>query len=255
MSRAEVIPPRYEFKYLVTEDVAQAMRRALPPFCVLDRHSAKAKDHQNAIQSLYLDTPGRDLYWQSRSESHGRIKVRVRAYGDSPAFLELKRKSHGIVRKSRARVARTHWVERVQGVLPDHATSFERDFRVQVDRHLLEPATLVRYQREAWEGAFDSYARVTFDRAITFQPVQTLTLDGDPSAWQPMDDARSTMGIRRAVVLELKSGLDLPQWMQRLIERFGLFRQSYSKYCLSIERSAGRKASLPLPPTVPTWSL
>lgn len=249
------IPPRYEFKYLVTEAQAQALRRALPPFCVLDRHSASSANLRYSIQSLYLDTARRDLYWASRAEQVGRLKVRVRGYGNDAVFLEVKRKDHGVVRKSRARISAVDWALRLQGLMPQDASRFEQDFRAQVARHLLEPATVIRYEREAWEGAFDRYARVTFDRRITFQPARRLSLEGEGKGWQPMDDARSTAGLRQAVVLELKSSLDVPSWMVDLIQRFSLHRHSYSKYCLSIERSQGRKASLPFAPTVPTWSL
>lgn len=248
------VPPRREYKYLITEPQAAAVRGALAPFCSLDRHSLNAIDRQYLIETLYLDTPRRDLYWASRAEQPGRLKVRVRTYGDrSQAFFELKRKQGDIVRKSRARVPFEGWAERLNGVLREDASPLERDFRARVDRHLLGPATLVRYRREAWVGEFDDYARVTFDREVRFQPARALSFTADESAWLPLDDLYATSRVPRAIVLELKCGYAVPRWMQRLAERLELFRLSYSKYCTSIERSEGRNDPLHLAPTTPTW--
>lgn len=250
-----VIPARHELKYLVTVEQAAAISEHLAPYCALDRHSAASSRRQYVIQTLYLDTPRRQLYWASRAEQPGRLKVRVRTYGDGgPVFFELKRKSHGIIRKSRVRVARAGWAQRITGPLSDDAAFVERDFRTYVDRHHLEPAVLVRYRREAWVGLYDDYARVTLDREVRVQPLRTLSLEPDEAGWLPIDDSRSTRGVVRGVVLELKSGLEVPAWMRRLIERFGLQRTSYSKYCLGIEHCFGRRHPLALAPTVPGWS-
>jgi hypothetical protein len=248
------VPPRHEFKYLITEAQARAVRGALAPYCTLDRHSQTAPEHQYVIETLYLDTPRRGLYWASRAEQPGRMKVRVRTYGDRDlVFLEVKRKQGDVVRKSRARVPFAGWAGRLTGPLPDDASPLERDFRAQVDRHLLEPATLVHYRREAWVGEFDDYARVTFDREVRFQKARALSFTADASAWLPLDDVFATRQVPRAVVLELKCGLQAPRWMKRLTEQLGLFRLSYSKYCTSIERSEGRNDPLRLAPTTPTW--
>ena len=249
------IPPRHELKYLVPEEDAQRIRRMLRPFCELDTHSQASKDSQYLIKSLYLDTSRHQLYWASRVEQVGRMKVRVRTYGgaNSPVFLEVKRKHRRMVRKSRAMVPREGWASR-GAQLPAGAGSREQDFWAQVSRHLLEPMTLVRYQREAWVGVHDDYARVTFDREVQFQTWESWTLDGDDSAWYSMDDEACTRQVPRAVVLELKCPTDAPVWMQRLVQSLELFRLSFSKYCISIERGFGRGHPLGLAPTAPSYS-
>lgn len=248
------IPPRREYKYLVTEEDAWRIKSSLPPFCELDRHSQDSPDSQYVIQSLYLDTPRHHLYWASRTEQVGRMKVRVRSYGGpGPIFLEIKRKHRRIIRKSRAKVPAVDWERRGTDTPPD-AGSFEQDFWSQVARHLLEPKTLVRYRREAWVGVYDEYARVTFDREVQFQPWEAWSLDGDDSAWCAMDDPESARLVRRAVVLELKCPPIAPMWMQRLVQRLELYQLSFSKYCTSIERGFGSRHPLHLAPTVPSYS-
>lgn len=248
------IPLRHELKYLISDEAADALSRALPPFCERDAHSARSADGQYLIQSLYFDTPRRDLYWASRMEHAHRLKVRVRTYEQGPVFLEVKRKARGLVRKSRAAVRREDWVGRITGPLPDDASPAEQDFRVQIDRHLLQPVVLVRYRREAWLGAFDDYARVTIDRHIESQPRDVLSLDPGTGGFWPIDDSRSMLGVRHGVVVELKSSLAMPAWMERLVARLELWRLSFSKYCVSLERAFGRGNSMPVPPTLPTYA-
>ena len=249
-----MIPLRHEYKYLVSEEDAERIRRALSPYCALDRYSQDSADTQYLIQSLYLDTPRHQLYWASRSEQPGRMKVRVRSYGGaSPVFLEVKRKHKNLIRKSRTMVPDAGWASRGEA-LPGDAGPFEQDFWAQVSRHLLEPMTLVRYRREAWVGLYDDYARVTFDREVQFQPWSHWSLEGDDSAWYPMDDALSARSVRHAVVLELKCSTVAPLWMERLVASLELSRSSFSKYCTSIERGFGRRHPLNLAPSAPTYS-
>lgn len=248
------IPLRHELKYLISDEAADALSRILPPFCERDAHSARGVDGRYLIQSLYFDTPRRDLYWASRMEHSQRLKVRVRTYEQGPVFFEVKRKARGLVRKSRAAVRREDWVRRITGPLPDDASPAEQDFRVQIDRHLLEPVVLVRYRREAWLGTFDDYARVTIDRQIECQPHDVLSLDINARGLCPLDDSRSMLGVRRGVVVELKSSLAMPVWMERLVARLELWRLSFSKYCLSMERAFGRRNPMPVPPTLPTYA-
>lgn len=248
-----LIPPRRELKYLLADEQARALARQLPPFCGLDAHSKGAPEGQYQVTSLYLDTPRHQLYWASRAEQPGRLKARIRAYEEGPVFFELKRKDHQVVRKTHAAAPRDGWAERLGAPLADDAEAGERDFRAVVERHLLAPTVLVRYRREAWVGLYDAYARVTIDRALQYQPCAALALEGDPGGWHSFDDRRAAFGVERAVVVELKCGLSVPLWMQRLIERLSLHRQSFSKYCLSIERAYGRHHPMGLSPTVPTW--
>ena len=249
-----VIPQRHELKYLISDEQAVALSRSLSPWCEPDSNSSRSTTGRYLVQSLYFDTPERGLYWASKAEHHNRLKVRVRAYEAGPVFFEVKRKSKRLIRKSRAMVDREGWAQRITGAMAADASPFEQDFRAQIDRHLLEPAVLVRYQREAWVGVFDDYARVTIDRQVEYQLHDRLSLDANPNGWMPLDDPKSTLNVRRGVVLELKSSVAMPGWMHRLIATLGLWRLSYSKYCLAIERAQGRKNPLPLAPTIPTWS-
>jgi hypothetical protein len=231
------IPDRYELKYLVPEWQVEAVRRAIAPFCVLDPNSASAPSHAYASQSLYLDTCNRDLYRVSRERHARRWKARVRRYdGSDTVFLEVKNKDHDMVKKPRARIPAAGWVERVHGPLHAEASPAERLFCQRLERCQLLPTLMVRYQREAWLSTVDSYARVTFDRQVACQPWTDWSLDADPRNWVALDGERTTLGVPRAVVLELKCLRAVPRWLSNVARSAGLQKIRYSKYCRAVER-------------------
>ncbi|MBN2574696.1 MAG: polyphosphate polymerase domain-containing protein [Deltaproteobacteria bacterium] len=239
------IPDRYEFKYLIPERQVDAIRRAIEPFCTLDPHSARDPSGQYGIQSLYLDTPNRDLYRISREKRARRWKARVRAYdGSDTVFLEIKNKDHDMVKKPRARVPAEGWAERVLGRLRPDATQAERLFRQRVERYRLVPTLMVRYRREAWLSIVDSYARVTLDRVVVCQPWDDWSLGADPRNWVALDSERSMWGVPSGVVLELKCLRAVPRWLSSLTRLAGLPRTRYSKYCKGVERLFARDTLL-----------
>ncbi len=237
---ALVIPRRYELKYAVPEELADAVRAAILPYCSLDRFCAARPDRSYAIRTLYLDTTGWDLYRTSRGPRARSLKVRVRTYGDdglAPVFLEVKAKDHGFVEKTRARTDAA-WVDRLRGATPPGASPEEVAFRDALALRPLAPVLLVRYEREAWLGTLDEYARVTFDRRITCEPCARWDLGGVAAA-VALDDAASLRGVRRGVILELKCTVDVPRWLTSVVRRLGLTRAAYSKYCTGVERLWG----------------
>ena len=241
------IPDRYELKYVIPDWQVDAIRRTIAPYCVLDPHSARSADHQYIIESLYLDTPARDLFLASKVRSPRRWKARIRRYveGLCPTgmvFLEVKKKSCDLIKKPRARVPAEGWAERLTCPLHADASPAERLFRARLERHRLVPTLLVRYQREAWTSVVDSYARVTFDRRVTCQPWSHWDFDGNPSGWLPLDNRRMMRTVPHAVVLELKCTTAVPRWLSNLIRSAGLSRTSFSKYCNAVERIWGRDA-------------
>jgi hypothetical protein len=239
------IPDRYELKYLIPEWQVDEVRRAIEPFCVLDPNSARVPNHEYGIQSLYLDTPTRDLYRISRERRAQRWKARVRRYDDSDqVFLEVKNKDHDMVKKTRARIPAKGWVEHVHGPVDQNASPAERMFCRRLDRYHLVPMLMVHYLREAWLSTVDSYARVTFDRQVVCQPWADWSLDADERNWLALDSARSMLTVPRGVVLELKCLSAVPLWLSNVSRSAGLQKARYSKYCRGVERLYARDTLL-----------
>jgi hypothetical protein len=239
------IPDRYELKYLIPEWQVDEIRRAIEPFCVLDPNSARVPSHEYGIQSLYLDTPTRDLYRISRERRPQRWKARVRRYDNSDqVFLEVKNKDHDMVKKTRARIPAQGWVERVHSPLDRNASPAERMFCQRIERHHLVPMVMVHYMREAWLSTVDSYARVTFDRQVVCQPWADWSLDADERNWLALDSAASMLTVPRGVVLELKCLSAVPRWLSSVSRNAGLQKARYSKYCRGVERLYARDTLL-----------
>ena len=241
------IPDRYEFKYLISEEQVDEIRRAIEPFCVLDPNSEREPSHAYGIQSLYLDTPTRDLYRISREKRGRRWKARIRRYdGADTVFLEIKNKDHDMVKKSRARIPAAGWYERVHGPIAADASPAERLFCYRLERYHLIPMLMVRYRREAWLSTVDFYARVTFDRQVVCQSWADWSFDVDDRNWLALDSRRTMLGVPRGVVLELKCLNAVPRWLSHLVRNAGLQKILYSKYCRGVERLFARDTLLRL---------
>jgi SPX domain protein involved in polyphosphate accumulation len=239
------IPDRYELKYLISDSQTDGVRRAIEPFCVLDAHAGNAPDHHYIIRTLYLDTPGMDLYRMSCEKRSRKWKARVRQYGEGDAasstvFLEVKTKDGNVVSKLRTRMPAEGWAERLMGAPSQNVSLAEMTFRERLERHALEPTLLVRYEREAWLSTIDAYVRVTLDRRIACQRWSHWQLQGGDHGWLALDSCRTMKTVPTGVVLELKCTTAVPKWLSGLVHSLGLTRTRYSKYCQGIERTSGR---------------
>ena len=232
---------RYEYKYFVPEDRADAIRSFIRPYAALDRHAARTPERRYVIHNIYLDTPGLDFYQACVSGDADRIKLRIRWYDEKalgPFYLEVKRKIRQVVVKDRAQLSREEFQAFVRGdrVAATEGPAFQAVclFRDQVSLRGAVPTLLSRYTREAYESLFGDYARLTLDRAMCYQPARSFTLPEEPRAWTYVDAAPATGGVRRALVLELKFTRDFPRWMSDLVAEFDLERCGFSKYVSSI---------------------
>lgn len=235
------IPRRYELKYVIPEALVDAVREAILPWCTLDRFCAARAERHYTIRSIYLDTPARDLYRRCREGRPRRLKVRMRTYeggGEAPVFLEVKRKDHGLVLKTRGRIDARAAARLREGPAAG-AGPAELLFHEQLQRHALEPTLIVRYEREAWTSTVDAYGRVTFDRRITCQPWTRWDFAAPAGARVSIDGGLAMRQVPRAVLLELKCTVDVPRWMTELVGRLGLVRSGYSKYCTAVDRLWG----------------
>ena len=96
---------RYEFKYIVTECRAAAVRDFIRSYLEPDPYADPEQGNSYFLSSLYLDTPDLALYRQTATGEKNRFKLRIRFYDndpESPALLELKRRVTDTVLKDRA---------------------------------------------------------------------------------------------------------------------------------------------------------
>ncbi|MBK8253949.1 MAG: polyphosphate polymerase domain-containing protein [Polyangiaceae bacterium] len=241
MSLLDEIPPRYELKYLITEDLVPSIRQTIRNTCKIDRYAGP--DGTYRIRSLYFDTARYELFMANEHEQRDRFKVRARAYPGktSPVFLEVKRRVLDVIIKSRVAVPADKWLDVLAGKsevidqLPKGGREKAHVFLSRYFRHHLEPVLLVEYEREAYESQYDAYARATFDRNILAQEQRTLSLEADPHRWRPIDHRAQTRTNQIVTVLELKFERRPPAWMSSLVRGYELSRYSFSKYCYGLQ--------------------
>ena len=69
---------RYERKFLVTEQIASAIRGFVASYLSHDEHMAGTGSDGYRVCSLYLDSPSLGLYDQSCNGIKNRYKLRIR---------------------------------------------------------------------------------------------------------------------------------------------------------------------------------
>ena len=233
---------RREFKYLVPNEVARDIAKAISGVCSLDVFAGSNGDY--AIRSLYFDTDQLGLYWANEREEMSRFKIRVRSYPPytERVWLEVKARNGDSIYKTRSSLPAKQWAELVRnpsegslGALPVQDRQMLERFAYHVHVHDLKPTVLVEYNREAYFSRVDDYARVTFDRNVRCQDQTQWTTDATEEHWRVVDHPVQTHTDRAMCVVELKFAAMVPRWMNVLIQNFEMIRYSFSKYCYSID--------------------
>lgn len=230
---------RFERKYLVTDEVAIAVRDAIRPFVECDVHMPPNSVRGYVVHSLYLDNASLDLYQQTRQCQSERFKLRIRFYDhqtEGKAYVEIKEKSGGQVYKRRYGANR----ELIESMLNDpqsellaqalsngaRGSALEEFCRVR-DEIAADPKLFVTYDREAYNSNSGPQVRVTFDRRIRANPF------GRNAGLDVPRFGANVGGLN--VLLEFKYAGDPPQWVQDALDTFVLKRASFSKFAECID--------------------
>ncbi len=236
---------RFEQKFIIHPRLVAPIRKYLEFFTVADPNG-KGDIPEYITTTLQLDTPTMDLALAKERKCFARFKLRIRTYGtdsnpNNPVFFELKRKVGVVIIKSRARMKRSQFLPN-SVVDPSKAPMLKSP---KENNNLIEfcritrkigarPKMLIRYIRESYFGANDDYARITFDRRVSYRPTREWRLPGEEVAdfkyWRAMD---TQTGLRRpypGYIFELKAMRDTPTWMLELVRRFNLTNTGFCKY-------------------------
>jgi hypothetical protein len=239
MARHEMQLSRKELKYIITDDVALAVREFVRPYLEMDEFCVGKPNLSYAIHSLYLDSDNLDLFWHTINGNKNRYKLRVRFYDDkptTPVFFEIKRRENDAIFKQRAAVRRAAVPVLLAGQLPDPTHLFagkpkeivalQNFCRLMMDIGA-KPKSQVSYLREAWVSPHDNSVRVTLDRDVInmpkFEPVLSTHVDPLPPVFG------------KKVVLELKFTGRFPNWFGEMVRIFGCTQCGAAKYAMGIE--------------------
>lgn len=254
---------RREEKYVLDALQVQSMRAAL------EGHMEPDQFGKTRIDSLYYDTPNRDLIARSIEKPLYKEKLRVRSYGDitqaQAVFIELKKKYKGVSYKRRMRLSQEGAMAYFDGMSyeeaqfrfpiegegsPSGLDAESRQIAHEIDAFFrryenLQPSMLITCVREAWCPSDDGSAegvRITFDEHLAY-----LDLASQSTQKRQASSFRSIVPSN-TVVMEIKCAGAYPLWLVEALTSCRAYPQSFSKYGMAYQlcherRQPSRKES------------
>lgn len=218
---------RYETKYLLSEQQCEAFLAAASELLIPDKYG------DYTICNLYLDTE--DFYFieHSLDKPEYKEKLRLRSYGNVGAedkvFLEIKKKSRGIVYKRRItlplREAEAYLLcGTTPETLPDWSARqifSEIDYLMQ--KYKPRPRVYLAYDRFAFSMRGYPDIRLTLDGNIRSR-FDGLTLSHDEGV-QLLDT-----GVPDYRIMEIKSDGAIPVPLTKILSQLKIYPASFSKY-------------------------
>lgn len=212
---------RIEVKYLLTKGQLSRLMPVFNKYMVPDRYPCGTNC------SLYLDTPDHLLIRRSLEKPRYKEKLRLRSYGtpgvSGATFLEIKKKSGGIIYKRRICLpADTAMAYLEDGILPPEDSQILREIDFMINRYGLEPSLMVCYDRHSYAEAIPSRdsLRITMDERIRWRDTQLDLRRGDRGQLLLAPDE---------LIMEVKTAAALPLWLLRALYSLGIRQVSFSK--------------------------
>ncbi len=242
-ARARIVEPatkldflRFEFKYILPEDVRARIEEQIIHFMTLDPFVADQVQQRYVVRSLYYDDPALSSYYQKIEGALMRAKFRLRTYTDDPTagcatYLELKGRYNSLVFKRRAYFdsaaafyqcgsVTDKIISRVNG------SPIGAQFLSELSHKQIAPVMLIEYLRRPYVARDNSDFRLTLDENL-FGTATDQLFPADTHGRRPILPGHS--------VMEIKFKNSIPLWFHRIIKNHGLKRISISKVCKGIE--------------------
>lgn len=216
---------RHEVKHSINPADAQELSHRLGK---LFSHDENAGSHGTyRVSSLYFDTPYDKALRQKVDGVNCREKFRIRHYNGNLSFIRLEKKikTGGLCGKYSARLTKEETEKILNG---DYAFLLQREepllteFYSKLTGQLLQPATVVTYDREAFLYE-PGNVRVTIDQNVRTGLRSTDFLNPD------LFHADVSEGLP---VLEVKYDAFLPEIVQMAVQLPHRRASAYSKYAI-----------------------
>ena len=211
---------RCEMKYILSKDQLAFLKSGLNGHMKVDEFG------KTSIASLYYDTPEKLLISRSVETPDFKEKIRLRSYGlacgDSPVFLELKRKAYSTVYKRRVKTTMSDVKEFFAGndsILGDGQINREITY-FRDNYNTLEPSCLIIYDRTAYFEP-ESNLRLTIDENPRYR-TDNLRLDYSMQGMPLLENGES--------ILEIKVQDAIPLWLAKILSDGKIYKTSFSKY-------------------------
>jgi hypothetical protein len=248
---------RLEIKYIMDGERYKHITDFLQTYMNLDEFNQGGNFY--SIANIYYDTDDHNIIRTSVAKPKYKEKLRLRAYGvpelDDKVYLEIKKKYKGIVYKRRVtmKLHEAYAFIKTSKIPEENKKKFVRSQVFKELKHTLDfykpvPMIYLAYDRIAYFGKPESEGgpgrelRISFDFNVRTRREKTGLELGDhgellqPPGW---------------VIMEVKAGLDLPQWLLDYFAEHDMRRGSFSKYGQEYKRfikrqvDAGKKLTDP----------
>lgn len=232
--RKEQAFKRNELKFLVDMKQQYELLNRLKAFTVPDGNCG-GEDYN--ITSLYYDTDDFKFYFEKVDGESYRKKLRIRGYNDimsgDSVFVEIKYRMNQMTSKYRVRLP----LEKAYSLLDNNnagsvASDVENIEEMDEILHLkgmykLVPKLIVRYNRKAYTGLYESDLRITFDTNLRCRAYE-LKLE---------HKGRDIYVISpQYCIMEVKINDRVPIWLNSMLNNFNITIVKASKYCMGVER-------------------
>lgn len=209
---------RYELKYRLSKDQLDYFLKRIKEHMKVDKYGL------TSIASLYFDTPDFYLINKSIEKPKFKEKLRLRSYGlankDSKTFLEIKRKSEGIVYKRRITLLEEEALNLIYNKESSCKSQIARELESFINYYSsLEPKYLVIYDRLAFYQD-DSDLRVTIDMNPRYRNYD-LNLHTSMEGIPLLEDG--------GAILEIKVQHSIPLWLTEILSQGKIYQTSFSK--------------------------
>jgi len=220
---------RYEIKFLLSEHQFRELSDILPKYMNPDAYCQDGKTY--SIYNIYYDTPDNNLIRTSLLGPYYKEKLRLRSYAPSAGasdrvFLELKKKTGGIVHKRRATMTLKEANEfLLSGKQPKSDKYIDRQVENELAYFLsfnpVQPTTYISYRRMAFFGKDDCEFRLTLDQDITTRR-DHLQLSAGNFGEKLLEPGCHLM--------EVKITGAMPLWLAEFLSEIKVYKTSFSKY-------------------------
>ena len=232
---------RIETKYLVSKTDLQDLIEDLKDYLVEDDYPT------STIFNIYFDTEDFQLIQDSLQNQHKKEKIRMRTYlaqpsADSPVFLEIKSKDEAGVGHKHRVLSQSDTITQLitkgwgEGLIKDSFLVAEIQKLRQRYSEALKPRIYISYDRfslkekKKIQGFPYQKIRVTLDQNLTYRDKQ-VSLFADKEGLPLLEDD--------LIIMEIKAPGDKPQWLQDILDKYGLVEQKFSKYSCAYHKSQG----------------
>ena len=140
------------------------------------------------------------------------------------AFLEMKRKSQGVVYKRRAKLTEDEAFSFMKYENDGYDNQIFKELKYFRDYYVdLKPVILLLYDREAY---LEGELRITFDTNIRYR-LDNLNLSTNLEGTQ-LDEG--------TIIMEIKTINGMPLWLVEMLSNNKIFKSSYSKYGMAYKK-------------------